>query len=48
MYWVDILNQCLIFAIMAMSLNLQLGYAGQVSVAHAAFAAIGGYAGGYL
>jgi branched-chain amino acid transport system permease protein len=48
MYWVDILNQCLIFAIMAMSLNLLLGYAGQVSVAHAAFAAIGGYAGGYL
>jgi branched-chain amino acid transport system permease protein len=47
-YWVDILNQCLIFAIMAMSLNLLLGYAGQVSVAHAAFAAIGGYAGGYL
>ncbi len=48
MYWVDILNQCLIFAIMAMSLNLLLGYAGQVSVAHAAFAAIGGYAGAYL
>jgi branched-chain amino acid transport system permease protein len=47
-YWVDILNQCLIFAIMAMSLNLLLGYAGQVSVAHAAFAAIGGYAGAYL
>jgi branched-chain amino acid transport system permease protein len=47
-YWVDILNQCLIFAIMAMSLNLLLGYAGQVSVATAAFAAIGGYAGAYL
>jgi branched-chain amino acid transport system permease protein len=48
MFWVDILNQCLIFAIMAMSLNLLLGYAGQVSVAHAAFAAMGGYAAAYL
>ena len=48
MFWVDILNQCLIFAIMAMSLNLLLGYAGQVSVAQAAFAAIGGYAAAYL
>ena len=48
MYWTDIANQVLIFAIMAMSLNLLLGYAGQISVAHAAFAAIGGYAAGYL
>lgn len=48
MFWVDILNQCLIFAIMAMSLNLLLGYAGQVSVAQAAFAAIGGYAAAYM
>src|SRR5919197_4939138 len=48
MYWTDIGNQVLIFAILAMSLNLLLGYAGQVSIAHAAFAAIGGYAGAYL
>jgi branched-chain amino acid transport system permease protein len=48
MYWVDALNQVLIFAILAMSLNLLLGYAGQISVAHAAFAAIGGYTAGYL
>jgi len=48
MYWVDVLDQVLIFGILAMSLNLLLGYAGQVSVAHAAFAAIGGYAGAYL
>jgi branched-chain amino acid transport system permease protein len=47
-YWIDVANQALIFAILAMSLNLLLGYAGQVSVAHAAFAAIGGYAAGYL
>jgi branched-chain amino acid transport system permease protein len=48
MYWTDVANQVLIFAIMAMSLNLLLGYTGQISVAHAAFAAIGGYASGYL
>lgn len=48
MYWTDVINQVLIFAILAMSLNLLLGYAGQISVAHAAFAAIGGYAAGYL
>lgn len=48
MYWTDVANQVLIFAIMGMSLNLLLGYAGQISVAHAAFAAIGGYAAGYL
>jgi branched-chain amino acid transport system permease protein len=38
----------LIFAIYAMSLNLLLGYAGQVSVAHAAFGAVGAYGAGYL
>ena len=48
MYWTDVINQVLIFAILAMSLNLLLGYAGQISVAHAAFAAIGGYTTGYL
>jgi branched-chain amino acid transport system permease protein len=47
-YWTDVANQVLIFAILAMSLNLLLGYTGQISVAHAAFAAIGGYAAGYL
>jgi len=47
-YWVDVLDQVLIFGILAMSLNLLLGYAGQVSVATAAFAAIGGYLSGYL
>jgi branched-chain amino acid transport system permease protein len=48
MYWIDVINQILIFATLAMSLNLLLGYAGQISVAHAAFAAIGGYLAGYL
>src|SRR5688500_7436765 len=47
-YWVDVANQAMIFAIFAVSLNLLLGYAGRVSVAHAAFGAVGGYAAGYL
>ena len=33
---------------LALSLNLLLGYAGQVSVAHAAFGAVGGYTVGYM
>jgi len=41
-------DQILIFAIFAVSLNLLLGYTGQISVAHAAFGAIGGYSIGYL
>jgi branched-chain amino acid transport system permease protein len=47
-YWLDILNMTLIFSVFAMSLNLLMGYAGQVSVAHAAFGAIGGYTAAYL
>lgn len=41
--WLNYLDQALIFAIYALSLNLLLGYAGQVSIAHAAFGAVGGY-----
>jgi branched-chain amino acid transport system permease protein len=48
MYWVDIGNQVLIFFIFAVSLNLLMGYAGQVSIAHSAFGAIGGYTAAYL
>jgi branched-chain amino acid transport system permease protein len=48
MYWVDIANQVLIFSIFAVSLNLLMGIAGQVSIAHSAFGAIGGYAAAYL
>ena len=47
-YQIDIFNQMLIFAIFALSLNLLLGYAGQISVAHAGLGAAGGYAVGYL
>ncbi len=45
---ISYLNEILIFVIFAVSLNLLLGYAGQVSVAHAAFGAVGGYALAYL
>ncbi|MFT3853291.1 MAG: branched-chain amino acid ABC transporter ATP-binding protein/permease [Ilumatobacteraceae bacterium] len=41
-------DQILIFSIFALSLNVLLGYAGQVSVAHASFGAVGGYTVGYM
>jgi branched-chain amino acid transport system permease protein len=47
-YWWDIFNMVLIFSIFALSLNLLVGYTGQVSIAHAAFGAIGGYTAAYL
>ena len=47
-YWWDILNLVLIFSIFAISLNLLVGYTGQVSIAHAGFGAIGGYTAAYL
>lgn len=40
---IDIANQVLIFIVFAVSLNLLMGYAGQASIAHAAFGAVGGY-----
>lgn len=46
--WLNYGVQMIIYGAFALSLNLLLGYAGQVSVAHAAFGAIGGYAAGYL
>jgi branched-chain amino acid transport system permease protein len=45
---VDYVNQILIFVIFTASLNLLMGYAGQISVAHGAFAGIGGYSLAYL
>jgi branched-chain amino acid transport system permease protein len=44
----DTSNTVVIYAIYAMSLNVLLGYAGQLSVAHPAFGAVGGYLGAYL
>ena len=41
--WINYIDQIFLYAALALSLNLLLGYAGQVSVAHAAFGAIGGY-----
>ncbi|ROO85621.1 branched-chain amino acid transport system permease protein [Actinocorallia herbida] len=41
--WINYLDQALLLAALAVTVNLLVGYAGQVSVAHAAFAGIGGY-----
>jgi branched-chain amino acid transport system permease protein len=46
--WFNYVDQVLIFVVFAVSLNVLLGYAGQVSVAHAAFGAVGGYTVAYL
>lgn len=41
--WINYLDQALLLAALAVTVNLLVGYAGQVSVAHAAFAGVGGY-----
>jgi branched-chain amino acid transport system permease protein len=46
--WLNYFVQIVIYAGFGLSLNLLLGYAGQVSVAHAGFGALGGYSVGYL
>jgi branched-chain amino acid transport system permease protein len=43
-YWTDIVTETLIFAIVAMSLDLLMGYGGLVSFGHAAFFGVGSYA----
>jgi branched-chain amino acid transport system permease protein len=45
-FQLSLLLEVMIFAILAMSLNLILGYAGLVSFGHAAFFALGSYAAG--
>jgi branched-chain amino acid transport system permease protein len=45
---VSYINEILVFVVFAVSLNLLLGFAGQVSVAVGAFGAIGGYSVAYL
>ncbi|MGD8540656.1 MAG: branched-chain amino acid ABC transporter permease, partial [Desulfobacteraceae bacterium] len=42
-YWVDVLNNVGLYAILALSLNVILGYAGMFHMGHAAFYAIGAY-----
>jgi ABC-type branched-subunit amino acid transport system ATPase component/ABC-type branched-subunit amino acid transport system permease subunit len=41
--WIDVLNRCLMFSMLAVSANLVLGLAGQMSLASAAFFGIGAY-----
>lgn len=43
-----ILSNVLIFAMAAQGLNITTGYAGQISIAHGAFMAIGAYTTGYM
>jgi branched-chain amino acid transport system permease protein len=42
-YLVDLTTEILIYALFALSLNVLIGYAGNVSFGHAAYFAIGGY-----
>ena len=42
-YYIDLTTQILIYALFAMSLNILVGYCGNLSFGHAAFFAIGGY-----
>lgn len=42
-FWIGYLDQALIFAIFAVSLNVLIGYAGIFSIGSAAFGAFGGY-----
>ena len=48
LYYVKLVTRMLIFAIAALSLDLLVGYMGQVSFGHAAFMAIGAYGAGML
>ncbi|MBM3489973.1 MAG: branched-chain amino acid ABC transporter permease [Alphaproteobacteria bacterium] len=43
-YAIDLATQVLIYCLFALSLNVLIGYAGNVSFGHAAYFAIGGYA----
>ncbi len=46
--WVGALNTTLIFCILAIGLNILLGNAGQISLGHAAFYAIGSFSAGFF
>jgi branched-chain amino acid transport system permease protein len=47
-YFLDIATKTLINALVCVGLNLLVGYAGQISLGHAAFFALGGYASAIL
>lgn len=42
-YYLRLINMALIYSILAVSLNIVLGYAGQIALGHAAFFGIGAY-----
>lgn len=46
--WISLINKICIFVIAAQGLNILVGYAGQISLGHAAFMAVGAYSGGLL
>ncbi len=46
--WVTIINTIAIFVIAVQGLNILIGYAGQISLGHAAFMAVGAYSGALL
>jgi branched-chain amino acid transport system permease protein len=45
-YWQDVIQQCGVAIIMAVSLNIVNGLTGQFAIGHAGFMAVGAYAGG--
>jgi branched-chain amino acid transport system permease protein len=47
-FYLGVATRILVFAVAATSLNLLLGYAGMVSLGHAAFMGLGSYVGGVL
>ena len=47
-YWVDVINNVGLYAILALSLNVILGAAGMYNMGHAAFYAVGAYTGAIL
>jgi branched-chain amino acid transport system permease protein len=47
-YYLDLLSQCCIYAILALGLNVIFGYAGQLSLGHAGFWGIGAYSSALL
>ncbi len=47
-YYLIVLSQALVFAIAALGVNLLLGYTGLLTLGHAAYFGVGGYAGAFL
>ena len=47
-YHMELFVQMCVFVVVALGLNLLTGYTGQLSIGHAAFCAVGGYASGWL